>query len=89
MHIDSFVDQETHILKKIFTSCFPVKVPYSLSQIVDPETGKELGPHQNGELLIRGPTVMKGYFNAPSAEGGLDVDHWVHTGMWLCALGPS
>ncbi|KAI0213238.1 4-coumarate--CoA ligase 2 [Lamellibrachia satsuma] len=59
-----------------------VGVPCSNTEckIVDPETGKELGPHQNGELLIRGPTVMKGYFNAPSAEGGLDVDHWVHTG---------
>ncbi|KAI0222578.1 putative 4-coumarate--CoA ligase 3 [Lamellibrachia satsuma] len=29
-------------------------------KIVNPQTGEELGSHQDGELLIRGPSVMKG-----------------------------
>ena len=29
-------------------------------QVVDIQTGEPLGPNQNGEVCIRGPTVMKG-----------------------------
>ena len=53
---------------------------FSPFQIVDPQTGKELDPHQTGELLIRGPTVMKGYFMASSSDGDLDSDRWLHSG---------
>lgn len=33
-------------------------------KIIDPETGKSLGPNEVGELCIRGPQVMMGYLNA-------------------------
>ena len=52
------------------------------SQIVNPQTGEELGSHQDGELLIRGPSVMKGYFNI-SSETDIDSDRWMHTGMCI------
>ncbi|KAI0224038.1 4-coumarate--CoA ligase-like 5 [Lamellibrachia satsuma] len=48
-------------------------------KIVNPQTGEELGSHKNGELLIRGPSVMKGYFNV-SSESDIDADRWIHTG---------
>ena len=50
-----------------------------MSQVVNPQTGEEMGEYQDGELLLRGPSIMKGYFNV-SSEDDLDVDHWLHTG---------
>jgi acyl-CoA synthetase (AMP-forming)/AMP-acid ligase II len=41
----------------------------------------EEGPSEPGELLIRGPQVMKGYLNRPDATADmLDADGWLHTG---------
>jgi acyl-CoA synthetase (AMP-forming)/AMP-acid ligase II len=50
-------------------------------KIVDVTTGEELDRNQNGEILIRGPHVMKGYLNAPDATRKvLESDGFLHTG---------
>jgi 4-coumarate--CoA ligase len=49
-------------------------------KIVDPETGAELGPGETGELWVRGPQVMKGYYNNPQATAQALVDGWLRTG---------
>ena len=51
-------------------------------KIVDLETGKtEVAPGETGELLVRGPQVMKGYFNNPQATAEtITDDGWLHTG---------
>lgn len=50
-------------------------------KIVDPETGKELGPHQIGEFCARGYNIMKGYYKMPEATAQvIDEDGWLHTG---------
>src|SRR6266566_8580414 len=41
--------------------------PNTECKLVDPVTGAELGPNQEGELCVRGPQVMKGYLNNPEA----------------------
>jgi acyl-CoA synthetase (AMP-forming)/AMP-acid ligase II len=55
--------------------------PNTECKLVDPATGAELGPNQEGELCVRGPQIMKGYLNNPEADAGtIDKDRWLHTG---------
>lgn len=36
--------------------------------------------HDDGEVLIRGPIVMRGYFNRPDATAAVLKEGWLHTG---------
>lgn len=49
-------------------------------RIMDPATGKELGPGQQGEIVVRNPGVFKGYMNKPDATAETLRDGWVYTG---------
>jgi long-chain acyl-CoA synthetase len=50
-------------------------------KIVDPETGtKELLPGKVGEVCIKGPQVMRGYWNKPEETRHVLRDGWVYTG---------
>lgn len=55
--------------------------PSMEARIVDFSTGVDLGTGETGELLIRGPNVMKGYLNRPEANAATFLaDGWMRTG---------
>ncbi|MFA7388311.1 MAG: class I adenylate-forming enzyme family protein, partial [Thiohalobacteraceae bacterium] len=61
-------------------SCGLVVPLVNQARIVDAE-GRALQPGQQGELLVRGLTVTRGYWNAPEAmEEAFTLDGWFHTG---------
>ncbi|MEO3796227.1 AMP-binding protein [Nonomuraea sp. B10E15] len=48
-------------------------------RVVDP-AGGELPPGEVGELCVRGPNVILGYWNKPEATAQTFIDGWLHTG---------
>ncbi|MEU6088926.1 4-coumarate--CoA ligase family protein [Streptomyces sp. NPDC047085] len=45
------------------------------------DPGKDLGTGEPGEILIRGPQIMKGYLGRPDATAAMiDTEGWLHTG---------
>jgi len=56
-------------------------VPGTEDKIVDLETGtKTLADGEVGEICVRGPQVMRGYWNKPQDTADVIRDGWFHTG---------
>jgi long-chain acyl-CoA synthetase len=57
-----------------------IPVPSTEARIVDTRNGETLPPGEVGELLVRGPQVMQGYWNMPRETEQALADGWLHTG---------
>jgi acyl-CoA synthetase (AMP-forming)/AMP-acid ligase II len=57
-------------------------------RIANPETGLAVEPGAQGEILVKGPTLMEGYYRVPRAET-FDAEGYFRTGDlgWLDASG--
>ena len=56
--------------------------PGTFARIVDVEdANKDLGADEVGELMIKGPLVMQGYYgNDAATKAAIEPDGWMHTG---------
>jgi long-chain acyl-CoA synthetase len=58
-----------------------IPLPSTEAAIFDQETGtRRLGPGETGELAIRGPQVMRGYWKRPDETAQVLRDGWLFTG---------
>jgi long-chain acyl-CoA synthetase len=55
-----------------------IPCPDTECKLIDPETGQEVPFGDPGEVVLRGPQVMKGYWS--EVGSGLTEDGWLHTG---------
>ena len=54
-------------------------MPFTEFRVVDAD-GSDVAPGGTGELLLRGETIMKEYWNKPTETAETIVDGWLHTG---------
>ncbi|PJF33553.1 MAG: long-chain fatty acid--CoA ligase, partial [Phototrophicales bacterium] len=57
-----------------------IPLPNTDAKIIDLITGEDLPVGQIGELAVKGPQVMQGYWNSDSDDESIIENGWLHTG---------
>jgi long-chain acyl-CoA synthetase len=76
MNVSAFSKITGFMLKEKFGIGIPI--PDTECKLVNPETGDEVPLGEPGEIVLRGPQVMIGYWPEPGS--GLTKTGWLHTG---------
>ena len=64
--------------KRVATVGLPT--PEIEDRVVDPITDAPVGPGEEGEVCVKGPTMMMGYYKKPEATAEKLRDGWLRTG---------
>lgn len=75
----SFASHPWHAPRDVRKASSGKLLPGNQLRVVDPATGRALGPDEEGELTIRGPSLMEHYVKR-SRDECLDEDGFFHTG---------
>ncbi|GCL71735.1 long-chain fatty acid--CoA ligase [Paenibacillus naphthalenovorans] len=74
------VTHANNIWEKRKIGSIGIPLPDTEARIVDPDHDTELPAGEIGELIVRGPQVMKGYWNRPEDTAAALRDGWLYTG---------
>ena len=78
-NVTPLVEDDREKYRRFCSVGLPVSNTYE--KIVSTEDGvTEMPLNEPGELVIKGPQVMKGYWNRPDENAKTMVDGWLHTG---------
>lgn len=87
IHPYGMTETNPMILRNALDDPFPARVraggrvaEHVELRVIDPETGADRGIDEPGEIVVRGPTVMRGYFQDDTATNTAFRDGWFHTG---------
>ncbi|MBN2025553.1 MAG: AMP-binding protein [Actinobacteria bacterium] len=61
-------------------SSIGMPIPDTEFKLIDPETGQPAAQGEPGEIAVRGPQLMKGYYNQPEETANAVRDGWMYTG---------
>lgn len=66
------------------TGSVGIPIPGVEAKVID-DSGEKLPAGEEGELLVRGPNVMKGYYGNDAATADVVKEGWLHTGdlAWI------
>ncbi len=73
------IDQDESDQPETRRGSFGKPAPGFETMLTDPDTGQSVAVGEVGELCVRGPYVMQGYYKR-SREDCFDTDGWFHTG---------
>ena len=74
---------QCHILMSciILINCIWQVMAGMEGRVISLESGDDVSPGEEGEILLKGPNVMVGYLGNPGATAAtVDSEGWIHTG---------